>query len=155
MASLRKRRGNWYVRVQSWVEGLVKRFNPLRTSSKVNGKTKQVNKVEEDIKQGIMFDFAWLNETSSVTRVRRFTLKEACDTWLDSRKRLQNNTLSINKQSIRYMLAAMGENKPINRILSADIIQFIEYLESNGLSITSINIHLRTLKAKLRYWHKR
>ena len=158
MASLRKRRGNWYVRVQRWVDGARKEVQiPLRTSSKVEAMVRltQVNKVEEDIKQGIMFDFAWLNETSSVTRVRRFTLKEACDTWLDSRKRSQDNTISINKQSIRYMLGAIGQNKPINRIISTDIIQFIEYLESNGLSITSINIHLRTLKAMLRYWHKR
>ena len=107
MASLRKRRGNWYVRVQRWVGGARKEIQiPLRTSSKVEAMVRlaQVNKVEEDIKQGIMFDFAWLNENSS-TRVRRFTLKEASDTWLDSRKRLQDNTLSINKQSIRYMLA--------------------------------------------------
>ena len=158
MASLKPRRGKWYARVQWYVNGSRKEKQiPLRTSSKVEAMMRfaKVSKVEEDIKQGIQFDFAWLNEDSSITSIRRFTLQEACDKWLDSRKRLQKNTLSINRQSVRHLLASLGKRKPINTILNTDIIKFIEYLESVGLSITSINIHLRTLKVMLRYWLKR
>ena len=61
MATLKKRRGNWYARVQ-WRNTNYKMREtqiPLRTESKVIAisRLSMVNKVETDIKKGISFTF--------------------------------------------------------------------------------------------------
>ena len=47
----------------------------LRTSSKVTAHERiaEVNKVEDDIKQGMEFSFPWLSD-STTTKVQRFTI---------------------------------------------------------------------------------
>ena len=158
MASLKPRRGIWYARVQWWIGTSRKeKLIALRTKSRVNAMERMsvVNKVEGDIKQGMEFSFPWLDSTSTVTKVKRFTLKDASDQWLIKRKKLRKTTLTINRQSLGYLIDCLGKNKPIELIINTNIDEFIEYLESKGLSATSINIHLRSVKAMFRYWLKR
>tara|TARA_B100000575_G_C22641012_1_gene394812 strand:+ start:296 stop:484 length:189 start_codon:yes stop_codon:yes gene_type:complete len=60
MASLKNRRGMWYARVQWWEDKFRKeKYVSLRTSSKVTARERiaEVNKVEDDIKQGMEFFF--------------------------------------------------------------------------------------------------
>ena len=75
MASLRKRRGTWYARVQWWIGQKRKELNiPLRTKKKIVARERisEVERVEEHIKQGNQFSFPWMHNTvqrSWVTRV--------------------------------------------------------------------------------------
>ena len=66
MASFRKRRGVWYARVQWYEDGATRQTEKLvalRTSSTVTARERmaEVNKVEDDIKQGMDFSFPWFN----------------------------------------------------------------------------------------------
>ena len=66
MATLKKRRGNWYARVQ-WYKAnqsvQSEKQVPLRTKSKVTARERlaEVNKVEIDIKEGMIFKSPWLS----------------------------------------------------------------------------------------------
>tara|TARA_B100000575_G_scaffold88609_1_gene70197 strand:- start:261 stop:527 length:267 start_codon:yes stop_codon:yes gene_type:complete len=87
MASLRNRGGNWYVGVQSCVDGSrIEKSIFLRTKSKVTAHEiiAEVNKVEGDIKQGMEFSFPRLFG-SIVTKVQRFTIYDAIEQWLSQK----------------------------------------------------------------------
>ena len=60
---------------------------PLRTSSKVTARERiaEVNKVEDDIKQGMEFSFPWLSD-STTTKVQRFTILECSRTMVESKE---------------------------------------------------------------------
>ena len=62
MASLKKRRGLWYARVLWYQENATRQTEKqiaLKTDSKVTARERiaEVNKVEDDIKQGMEFSF--------------------------------------------------------------------------------------------------
>ena len=159
MATLKKRRGNWYARVQ-WRNTNYKMREtqiPLRTESKVTAiaRLSMVNKVETEIKKDIDFTFPWLNDTGHL-KVVQFTLEAAIDKWMDHRKnsRIRENTLEINELGLRYFTKLLGTKRALNSIGNADIDNFIYYLESKGLAIATINMHLRTVKTMLRYFRK-
>jgi len=157
MASLKNRRGNWYARVL-WYEEQKKREKqvPLRTSSKVTARERiaEVNKVEDDIKQGMEFSFPWLYK-SGKTKVKRFTLKDAVDQWMSRRKgKLAESTIDLNEGGLDYFLKFIGKTYPLESITTNHIERFSDWLDSRGLSKTTINIHLRTIKAMFRYYLK-
>ena len=83
MATLKNRRDSWYARVL-WYEEQRKREKqvPLRTSSKVTARERlaEVNKVENDIKQGMDFSFPWLSNsaTTKVSRYHTFHTPKLC-----------------------------------------------------------------------------
>jgi integrase/recombinase XerC len=157
MASLKNRRGSWYARVLWYVDDKQKEKQiPLRTSSKVTARERIsiVNKYESDIKLGINFDFAWLSE-GSTTKVKRFTLQDATDLWIKKRKgKMRASTIETNETSLSYFADCLGNAIPLKTIENNHIERFIDYLNGRGLSITSINIHLRTIKAMLRHYYK-
>ena len=64
MATLKKRRGNWYARIQ-WRDengSMKEKQIPLRTRLKVTALARlpEVKKVETDIKEGLSFTFPWM-----------------------------------------------------------------------------------------------
>jgi len=89
MASIIKRRNNWYARVKWYPLGMkwqkMKEI-PLKTKSKVTARERlaEVNKVEIDIKQGMEFSFPWLTNITT-TKVKRFTVKDAVGSWMSKR----------------------------------------------------------------------
>ena len=157
MASLKNRRGSWYARVLWYVDDKQKEKQiPLRTSSKVTARERIsiVNKYESDIKLEINFDFPWLSE-GSTTKVKRFTLQDATDLWIKKRKgKMRASTIETNETSLSYFADCLGNAIPLKTIENNHIERFIDYLNGRGLSITSINIHLRTIKAMLRHYYK-
>ena len=71
MASLRQRRGKWYSRVL-WYSSTGKQKEkqiPLRTKSKTTAHKRNsiVEKYEEDIKDGLTFDYPWLKDGGKIT----------------------------------------------------------------------------------------
>ena len=157
MASLKNRRGVWYARVL-WYEKQKKKEKQiaLKTKSKVEARERlaEVNKVENDIKEGISFKFPWLSD-STRTKVKRFTLKTAVDKWIDKRmKHLAVKTIDSNQLSMDYFMKFLGESIPLESITTNQIERFIDYLEGMCLSKTTINIHLRTIKTMFRHYLK-
>ena len=64
MATLKKRRGNWYARIQ-WRDengSMKEKQIPLRARLKVTALARlpEVKKVEADIKEGLSFTFPWM-----------------------------------------------------------------------------------------------
>lgn len=147
MARLRDRKGKFYARVRWQIKGAEKeKLVPLRTSSEAVAyeRLTEVNAVEGGIKSGVSFSFPWLSDLTKI-KVKRYTLREASDEWLASRNTTQN-TITLNKQGTDYFIKYLNKDKPINSIVSNNIIGFIDFLKSKGLSINTINIHLRTIK---------
>ena len=106
MATLKDRGGSWYARVLWRQHGKKKEKQvPLRTKSKVTARERLavVNKVENDIKEGMVFTFPWLSDATTVA-VKRFSLKDATDVWLKSRNKggVRQSTLTINQYSLIY-----------------------------------------------------
>ena len=157
MAFLRKRRETWYARIR-WYNGpkRVEKQVPLRTKSKVTARERLavISKVESDIKQGMEFSFPWLSG-STKTKVKRFTLKDAVDQWISKRVgKMAKKTIELNKDGLNYFLKFIGSKYPLESITTTQLEQFSDWLESRGLSKTTINIHLRTIKAMFRYYLK-
>jgi site-specific recombinase XerD len=155
MASLKNRRGTWYARVLWYDEQKKKeRQVPLRTNSKVTARERiaEVNKVENDIKQGMDFTFPWLSE-SVKTKVKRFTLQDAVSQWMSKRiGKLAKNTIDLNKVGLDYFVKFMGKTQPLENITTSQMERFADWLDGRGLSKNTINIHLRTIKAMFRYY---
>ena len=157
MASLKARRGSWCARVL-WYEDQKKKEKqvPLRTISKVTAHERiaEVNKVENDIKRGMEFSFPWSSD-STRTKVKRFTLKDAADQWMSKREgKLAEKTIELNQDGLNYFLKFIGSTYPLESITTNRVEQFADWLDEKGLSKTSINIHLRTIKAMFRYYLK-
>ena len=117
MASLKNRRGVWYARVL-WYEKQKKKEKQiaLKTKSKVEARERlaEVNKVENDIKEGISFKFPWLSD-STRTKVKRFTLRIAVDKWIDKRmKHLAVKTIDSNQLSMDYFMKFLGGSIPLS-----------------------------------------
>ncbi|MBT3518799.1 MAG: tyrosine-type recombinase/integrase [Candidatus Marinimicrobia bacterium] len=160
MATLRKRRKLWYARVR-WYEKndpyQKEKMIPLRTPSKVEAmeRLSQVNKVVADIKEGMVFSFPWLTD-SKYTTVKRFTLLDAVKQYGDHRSKLglRPKTMELNNGGIDHFLRSVGANLPLEKVDTDHILLFIGYLKARGLSITTINIHLRTISTMFRYYQK-
>ena len=155
MANLKNRRGSWYARVRMVVDGRkIERQIPLRTESKVTARERmaEVNKVENDIKQGMDFTFPWLSE-SVKTKVKRFTLQNAVNQWMSKRiGKLAKNTTDLNQVGLDYFVNFMGMTQPLENITTSQMERFADWLDAKGLSKTTININLRTIKTMFRYF---
>jgi site-specific recombinase XerD len=157
MAKLKPRRGSWYARVLWYEKDATRQTEkqvPMRTKSKVTAleRLAEVNKVEDDIKQGMEFTFPWLSD-SCKTKVKRFTLQDAVNQWMSKRiGKLAKNTTDLNQDGLNYFVKFMGKTQPLENITTNQMERFADWLGSRGLSTTTINIHLRTIKAMLRYY---
>ena len=159
MARLKKRGAMWYARVQWRDENGQKKDKqiPLRTKSKVTARERLVlvSRVKTDIKEGLSFSFPWMNDEGQ-TKVSVFRIKDAVNQWMEHRKKnkIAMSTLEINQLALNYLIDCIGSKRPLATISNTDIANYIDYLDAKGNSDTTINIHLRTIKAMLRYFHK-
>ena len=159
MAYLWKRGAVWYARMQWRDENGQKKDKqiPLRTKSKVTARERLVlvNRVKTEIKEGLSFSFPWMNDEGQ-TKVSVFRIKDAVNQWMEHRKKnkIAMSTLEINQLALNYLIDCTGSKRPLDTISNTDIANYIDYLDAKGNSDTTINIHLRTIKAMLRYYHK-
>ena len=156
MATLRKRRSKWYARVRIWANDIRKEKEiqiPLKTESRVTAleRLSAVNKVESDIKNGKLFTFPWMNDDTQI-KVSRFTVSDAIEEWMNRRKKMgiRPKTLEINSNGLKHFTNVIGNTCPLEAVTVKMIDSFVDYLRSRGLSITSINIHLRSVKSMFR-----
>ena len=107
------------------------------------------------MKNGLSFSFPWMNEEGQ-TRVEIFSLKAAVEEWITHRKKnkIRMSTIKLNELALNYLVQLLGERRALDSIDNNDIQNYIDMLDSLGLSDTTINIHLRTVKSMMRYYHK-
>jgi site-specific recombinase XerD len=160
MASLKKRRGVWYARVR-WYDDHqreVEKQITLKTDHITTAKMRlaEVNNVEDTIKLGLEYSFAWLSDSSGITKVRRFTLSNAIDEWISNREKgkIRKSTLLVNRTGLNYLTHCLGSNRQLGSINDKDIEHYVDYLLSKRHSDNTINIHLRTVKAMFRHYLK-
>ena len=159
MATLRKRRGMWYARIQWRDQNGQKKDKqiPLRTTLKVTARERlpAVNRVQADIKDGLSYSFPWMNDAGQ-TKILVFTVKAAMEEWMEHRKKnkIRKKTLEINQLALDYFLDCTGRKRSLSSIGNTDIVTFVDYLDAKGNSDTTINIHLRTVKAMFRHYLK-
>ena len=159
MAYLWKRGAMWYARMQWRDENGQKKDKQisLRTKSKVTARERLVlvNKVKTDIREGLSFSFPWMNDEGQTT-VLVFRIKDAINQWMEHRKKnkIAMSTLEINQLALNYLIDCTGSKRPLSTISNTDITNYIDYLDAKGNSDTTINIHLRTIKAMLCHYHK-
>ena len=163
--NLLNRGGKWVYRVFYRINGVKKEKQiPLRIPSLVTARERSVLilKVLRDIKLNLIdsngkeygFNFPWLSE-SNIIKVKRFTLKDAVDQWMSKRVgKLAEKTIELNQDGLNYFLKFIGSIHPLESITTNRVEQFADWLDEKGLSKTSINIHLRTIKAMFRYYLK-
>ena len=145
MAKLKSRRSKWYARVRIWANDIRKEKEiqiPLKTESRVTAleRLSAVNKVESDIKNGILFTFPWMNDDTQI-KVSRFTVSDAIEEWMNRRKKMgiRPKTLEINSNGLKHFTDVIGNTCPLEAVTVKMIDSFVDYLQSRGLSITSFN----------------
>ena len=149
----------WYARKQWRDENGTRKEKqiPLRTKSKVTAiqRLSEIKKVESDMMDGLSFSFPWLND-DGLTKIQIYQLEEAVNEWMSHRKKnkIREKTLEINQLGLKYLLECCGSKRSLASIGNSDILDFIDFLDCKGNSDTSINIHLRTVKAMLRHFNK-
>ena len=161
MATLKKRRSKWYARIRIWANDIRKETEkqiPLKTRSKVTAleRLSIINKHEADIKSGLSFTFHWEHIDSHV-KVARFTINDAIKEWMTHRSKIgiRPKTLEINQNGLHHFVAVIGGNCPLEAVNVKMIDTFVDYLTSIGLSINSVNMHIRTVKDMFRHFWKR
>ncbi len=99
MAGLSKRRNIWYARVSLW-DGYHQIDKPIsmKTKSKATARERlaEVNRYEKDIKQGLDYSFAWLNNDCK-TKIQRLTLETTVLQYIKYKKRARLEKSSINR----------------------------------------------------------
>ena len=106
MASIKKFRDKWYARIQTWDNGVRKeKLIPLKTENKVEARVRiaQIEKVEKDIKDGVEFDFPWIQNNGGKTKVKPLILSDAIDKFINHRIKsdsLRASTISINSRAL-------------------------------------------------------
>ena len=161
MATLRKRRSKWYARIRIWDNNIRKEREiqiPLNTKSRVAAleRLSFINQYESDLRNGLSFTFPWEN-TGGQLNLKRFTINDAINEWMDRRLKIgvRASTLEINQNGLDHFTDAVGGSCPLEAVTVKKIDAFVDYLQFKGLSVSSINMHLRTVKAMLRYYWKR
>ena len=117
----------------------------------------QVEKVESDIKDGMKFDFPWLNNDCSRTKVKPKSLIDTIHLFIDYRltsENLRPKTIEINQRALDLFIEVVG-NIPVKSINLIHIDKFVQYSRSLNHSNHTINIGLRTIRTYLIWLYDR
>ena len=161
MATLKKRRERWYVRVL-WYDSNGRQKEkqiPLRTSSKMIARERLavVNKVESDIKDGMSFSFPWLNDEGIVKVVRKSIGDVIADFIMFKQLQgLENSSINRVMHTLTSFAGFMGISFPITSVTSKHINgknSYVEYCFNKKKPMTkaSVNLELRNLKTFLKW----
>ena len=162
MASIVEKKENWYCRIIVTNKVTKKRKEitiPLSTKSKTEAykRKAKIEKVEADIKNGMKFTFPWQNDGGTV-KVKELTLEESVNKWLERRRNqpdITAATIQINENSIDHLFWSVGKTTPLKSVTTEMMDKFSDQLVAKGLSINTVNIHLRSIRTYFRYVWKR
>ena len=161
MASIINRRDVWYARVKWYETGKKHQTTkeiPLRTKSKVTAREllSEINKVENDIKQGMEFSFPWLSD-STTTKVQRYTVMDAVEQWLSQRSSegIRQSTIKRNRYSLESLMSHIGTSMPLSKVSTSMIDSYRNHCIHKEMKPDGININLRAIKTFFNWCYKR
>ena len=162
MASNQKKKGSWYSVVSitdKETKSRKRKWIPLITTNKTEAHKRKakIEKVESDIRNGIEFTFPWMADGGR-TKVKELTLEESVNDWLERRRNQPNiteATIQINENSIEHLFWSVGKTTPLKSITTKMMDKFSDHLVGKGLSLNTVNIHLRSIRTFFRYVWKR
>ena len=153
MATMRKMNGGkYYSRIQWWANvNRKEKLIPLKTSDKATARVRlnEVNRNEEDIKNGINIEFAWMNNDGE-TKVIEYALESAVEEYLDY---LRSNgrrasTIRRAKAVLKNLTGTLGKSFPIKKLKSSDIERYksfyIDKKKGQGLNVDLTRIRAFT-----------
>lgn len=157
MASIRKLRNKWYARVSLWDGYQQTELSiPLKTESKVTARVRleEVNRYEKDIKQGLNYSFAWMNDVGR-TKIQRLTVESTIPHYIAFKKRTGLTKGSINRinNSLSVFINLFGRSFPIKSINHKHIDSFTDHC-LNEYTPSGTNINLRNLKSFLKWLYE-
>jgi len=148
MASIVKRRGKWYARVSLYAGRQREKQIPLRTERREEAlvRLSKIERVENDIKNGIEFTFPWMNDENE-HKVKRYALSLAIKEYIQHRKllNLRPTTISQNEFALKHFKLVVGKKFPVQGINSTHIEKFMRKYKSKHAA-TTINMNLRAIK---------
>lgn len=156
MASVKKRRNQYYARIQWRDENQAKREKqiPLRTDKKSEAvvRNHEVEKVENLIKQGQNWEFPWMGEGGK-KKLIRLSIQEAIEKFY-AVKRLDNlrpRTFDAYKQGLNAFMEAVGSDYPIESVGLSEINIFKAWSKERKHKPTTTNLCLQKIKSFIKY----
>jgi len=156
MASVKKRRNQYYARIQWRDENQAKREKqiPLRTDKKSEAvvRNHEVEKVENLIKQGQNWEFPWMGEGGK-KKLIRLSIEEAIEKFY-AVKRLDNlrpRTFDAYKQGLNAFMEAVGSDYPIESVGFSEINIFKAWSKERKHKPTTTNLCLQKIKSFIKY----
>ena len=161
MASLRQRRGKWYSRVL-WYNSTGKQKEkqiPLRTKSKTTAHKRNsiVEKYEEDIKDGLNFDYPWVKDGGKIT-IKERSIGETLEEYYAVRniEGIRKSTIDRTQVAFISLYTMMSSSTSLN-IFNEDFIERYKRhcRESLNHKPNTININLSKIRAFLNWCHRK
>ncbi len=153
MASIKKRRGNYYSRVQWYDEYGSKKEKqiPLKTDKKSDAvmRNHEVEKVEDLIKQGENWEFGWMQDGGK-PKLIRLSVEDAIEKFY-AVKRLDNlkpRTFEAYEQGLNAFMKAVGRAYPIENVGHSEINIFKAWSKKRHSPVTT-NLCLQKIKSFL------
>lgn len=162
MATIKQFRNKWYSRIR-WSDTVIKKrmekLVPLRTDSKTEAhkRNREVSRYEKDIINGLDFEFPWMADGGR-TKVKELTLEEAINDWMERRRNqpdISQATIQMNENSIDHLFRSVSKTTSLKSITTKVMEDFADDLVGKGLSVNTVNIHLRSTLTFFRYVWKR
>ena len=151
MASIKKRRGNYYSRVQWYDEYGSKKEKqiPLKTDKKSDAvmRNHEVEKVEDLIKQGENWEFGWMQDGGK-PKLIRLSVEDAIEKFY-AVKRLDNlkpRTFEAYEQGLNAFMKAVGRAYPIENVGHSEINIFKAWSKKRHSPVTT-NLCLQKIKS--------
>ena len=155
MAQFKLIDGKYYSIINKW-NGVKNEceYIPLKTSNKTDGRIRhaQVERVEKDIKEGMKFNFRWLNDEGR-NHIKVLTLVDVIVEYLNIRKsKVRESTRNRDRISLNQLNEFSGEYLPIKNINSQHIEAFTQWcIEDKKYAKSGINISLAHIRAFLNW----
>ncbi len=157
MKPIKKKSGltHWYSRIES-VRWTQPQYISLDTTSKTTARVRhaQVEKVEDDIKRGMNFDFPWQKEDGGKTAIKLVSVGDCLDEWLElKRTNSYPDTLRTYTSSLKTFIKTLkrGEDTPLRNINTQSIENFKKNELKKNRSVCGINKDLRGVGCYLNY----
>ena len=159
MASIKKRRGKYYSRVQ-WYNELGQRAEkqiPLKTDKKSEAviRNNEVEKVEDLIAEGQNWEFGWMAEGGK-PKLIRLSINEAFEEYIAVKKidGCRKKTIDINQLALSSFMNRIGYTISIEMITESHISEWKEWSRAHH-SPNTTNIYLSKMKTFFKFCYKK
>ena len=159
MASIRKRKGNYYSRVQ-WINELGKmkeKSIPLKTDKKSEAviRNNEVEKVEDLIRVGENWSFPWMQDGGK-KKLIRMSIEEAKEQYIAVKRidGVRQKTIDVNELALSSLMNRIGYKAPIEMITDSHITQWKEWSRKHHAPNTT-NMYLAKMKTFFKFCYKK